>query len=146
MKVEIKIEKTLKEPKIVIFTEKVTEEINELLKSLSESHPKAIAGFKNNTVKILEPDTIIRIFTANQKVYAETEKGEYLLRLRLYELEERLNKNTFARISNSEIVNLKKIINMDLSFSGTICVNLYGGTTTYVSRRYVYKIKKILGI
>lgn len=146
MKVEIKIDENLKEPRVVIFTEKVTEEINELLKRLSDTHPKAIAGFKNDTVKILEPDTIIRIFTANQKVYAETKHGEYLLRLRLYELEERFNKNIFTRISNSEIINLKKVINMDLSFSGTICVNLHGGTTTYVSRRYVSRIKKILGI
>lgn len=34
----------------------------------------------------------------------------------------------------------------DLSFTGTICVRLSNGMTTYVSRRYVPKLKKILGI
>ena len=34
----------------------------------------------------------------------------------------------------------------DLSFAGTICVSLSNGTVTYVSRRYVAKIKQLLGI
>ena len=34
----------------------------------------------------------------------------------------------------------------DLSFAGTICVALRDGTVTYVSRRYVSKIKQVLGI
>ncbi|MDE7359910.1 MAG: LytTR family transcriptional regulator, partial [Lachnospiraceae bacterium] len=69
-----------------------------------------------------------------------------LLRLRLYEAAERLNPSHFVRISNSESINLNKGKNVDLSFSGTIYVELTNGTTTYVSRRYVSKIKKILGM
>ena len=62
------------------------------------------------------------------------------------ELEERLAKDRFVRISNSEIINLKQVKGFDLSFAGTICVTLSGGTVTYVSRRYVAKIKQVLGI
>ena len=80
------------------------------------------------------------------KVFAVTGSGEYILRLRLYELEQRLDKNIFVRISNSEIINLKKVQSFDLSFTGTICVKLSNGTMSYVSRRYVSRIKKILGI
>ena len=67
------------------------------------------------------------------------------MRLRLYELEEMLGKH-FARISNSDIVNLKKVKEFNLSIVGTICVKLSNGTVTYVSRRFVSKIKQILGI
>lgn len=52
----------------------------------------------------------------------------------------------FARISNSDIVNLKKVKEFNLSIVGTICVKLSNGTVTYVSRRFVSKIKQILGI
>ena len=62
--------------------------------------------------------------------------------MRLYELEERLD-NRFVRISNSEIVNLKKVKSLDLSFVGTICMELSNGEVSYVSRRYVSKMKKI---
>lgn len=68
------------------------------------------------------------------------------MRLRLYELEERLNPHQFVRISNSEIINLKRVNNFDLSFTGTIRVKLSNETVTYVSRRYISKLKKILGI
>ena len=66
--------------------------------------------------------------------------------LRLYELEERLDRKAFVRVSHSEIVNWKRVTALDLSLSGTIRVTLEGGVVTYVSRRYVKKIKEVLGI
>ena len=89
---------------------------------------------------------MIRIYLNSGKVVAVTDKGEYILRLRLYEIENLLLTDQFIRISNSEIINLKKDNNFDLSFTGTICVKLSNGVTTYVSRRYIPKLKKILGI
>ena len=89
---------------------------------------------------------MIRIYLNSGKVVAVTDKGEYILRLRLYEIEKLLLTDQFIRISNSEIINLKKVNNFDLSFTGTICVKLSNGVTTYVSRRYVPKLRKILGI
>ncbi len=89
---------------------------------------------------------MIRIYLNSGKVFAVTDKGEYVLRLRLYEIENLLLTDQFIRISNSEIINLKKVNNFDLSFTGTICVKLSNGVTTYVSRRYIPKLKKILGI
>ena len=103
-------------------------------------------GLKDEKIEILEQTDLIRIYANSGKVYAVTDKGEYILRLRLYEIENRLPSNQFIRISNSEIINLKKVNNFDLSFTGTICVKLSNGITTYVSRRYVPKLKKILGI
>lgn len=97
-------------------------------------------------LEILEPQSIYRIYAANQKVFAITDKGEYVLRSRLYELEEQLVREKFIRISNSEIVNLTRIKNFDLSYAGTIGVTLTNGETTFVSRRYVPKIKQALGI
>ena len=45
-----------------------------------------------------------------------------------------------------KIINLRKVKGFDLSFAGTICVTLSNGTVTYVSRRFVAKIKQLLGI
>ncbi|MCI8645503.1 MAG: LytTR family transcriptional regulator [Firmicutes bacterium] len=148
MQIEVKIDPSCTEPKIVIVTDAMSEDISSLVKKLSEDldAPKILSGTKNGKLEVLEPEDLIRIYAAAGKVYAVTEKGEYALRLRLYELEERLDKSRFVRISNSEIVNLKKIRNFDLSITGTICVKFLDGTVTYVSRRYVGKIKRILGI
>ena len=84
------------------------------------------------------------MYAASGKVYAVTEQKEYILRMRLYEAEKRLNKKIFVRISQSEIINLKKVKRFDLSFTGTIGVQLSDDTTSYASRRYVAKIKQWL--
>lgn len=146
MKIEIKIDDTAAETKVIIVTREVTESVQALVKRLSAEQPKVIAGFSEDTVRLLEQEEILRIYAADGKVFAVTEKGEFTLRLRLYELEERLDKKRFVRISNSEIVNLGKVKGFDLSFSGTIRVSLTNGTSTYVSRRYVSKIKTTLGL
>ena len=146
MQVEIKIDSSYTEPKIILLTASMTEEVNGIIQKLSEQNPRIISGSKDGKIKVLEPDELFKIYACNGKVSAVTANGEYLLRLRLYEAEERLNPAQFVRISNSEIVNLKKVKNFDFSFTGTIYVELTNGTTTYVSRRYVSKIKKILGM
>jgi DNA-binding LytR/AlgR family response regulator len=146
MQVEIKIDDNCIEPKVIIITDKVTDEINDILNMLSSKTLEVITGFYNDLAEILSPDDIIRIYAEDGKIFASVNSKEYILRQRLYELEEQLNKYSFVRISNSEIINLKKVRNFDLSLSGTICVTLSDGTATYVSRRYVSKIKKVLGL
>lgn len=146
MQVEIKLDSSCTEPKIIIMTASVTEDVNNILRKLSEDVPQIISGVRDGKVEVLEQANLVRIYANAGKVFAVTDKGEYTLRLRLYELEERLDADSFVRISNSEMINLKKVSHFDLGFTGTICVKLSNGTTTYVSRRYVSKIKKILGI
>ena len=82
----------------------------------------------------------------NGKVFAVTAKGEYSLRMRLYEAEERFRGSSFVRISNSEMINLKTVRSFDLSLAGTICVSLKNWEKAYVSRRYVSRIKEALGM
>ena len=145
VQVEIKVDTSCDETKVIIITEKMTDEISTLVKKISEQTPSVLAGFRDDVVSILDYGKMVRFYAANQRVYAVTENGEYTIRLRLYELEERLNPSEFVRISNSEIINLKKVQGFDLSFSGTICVNFQDGSVSYVSRRYVAKIKQVLG-
>ena len=146
MQVEIKIDDNCIEPKVIIVTDKVTDEINDILNALSSKTPEVITGFYNDLAEILSPEDIIRIYAEGGKTFASVNRKEYTLRQRLYELEEQLNKYSFVRISNSEIINLKKVRNFDLSLSGTICVTLSDNTTTYVSRRYISRIKQVLGL
>ena len=146
MKYEIQIDSSYTEPKVIILTAEITEDIINLTKKLSETSSSVLSGFKDEKIEILEQDALIRIYASDGKVIAATCHGEYTLRLRLYEVEERLKSDIFVRISNSEIINLKKVVNFDLSIAGTISIKLLDGTTSYVSRRFVTKIKKILGL
>ncbi len=150
MKIDIRIDEKSQETTIIVQAYKIDDEVTEIINKLKEienkHHKGTITGFKDDIVEIIDENKIIRIYSSMQKVMAETSQGSYLIKARLYELEERLDKNNFVRISNSEIINLKRVVNFDLSFSGTICVNLDNKETTYVSRRFVGKIKEVLGI
>lgn len=146
MKIEIKLDDNCSETKVIIITEKMTDEITSLMQRLSEDTSQGIVGYDGDMALLLEPFDIVRIYSAVGKVFAVTDKKEYVLRLRLYEVEEKLSIKGFVRISNSEIINIKKAKKFDLSTIGTICVSLSNGDISFVSRRYVAKIKKTLGI
>ena len=110
------------------------EAVKNLTEKLSEDTPQVISGRRNDRIEILEPADLIRIYANTGKIFAVTDKGEYTVRLRLYELEERLNPHQFVRISNSEIINLKKVEYFDLSFTGTICSTVKSGAAmAYIS-------------
>ena len=72
MKIEIKIDEKCKEPKIIVMTDKMTDEVNAIIKRLSDEQPQVIAGFREDVVEVLEPSEIFRVFAASGKVFAET--------------------------------------------------------------------------
>ncbi|MCM1423657.1 MAG: LytTR family transcriptional regulator [bacterium] len=146
MQFEVKIDSSYIEPKVMILTASMTEDVAVLLNKLSDQTQQILTGSKDHKIEVIEQADLIRIYAGSGKVFAVTHKGEYVLRLRLYEIEERLPPHQFVRISNSEIINLKKVHHFDVSYTGTIGVKLANDTVTYVSRRYVSKLKKILGI
>lgn len=133
-----------------------TKELFETLKGLLGSEITAYDGERSIRVPLAD---IVRIFAANKQVFVtvayknaadkvatDGEWGSmtYRVKERLYEFEEKLPSNQFIRISNSELVNVKKIIRLDTSLTGTIQMYLKGDVMTYVSRRNVSKIKKVL--
>ena len=148
MKLNIKIDTNVSEPEALIVTPKMNEEVSKIVDFIENLNgmTTVISGTKDDKVEILEQDSLIRLYAEGGKIFAVTENGLYQLRLRLYELEERLDAGRFVRISNSEIVTLKKVRSIDLSFAGTICMEMSNRQVSYVSRRYVSKIKKILGL
>ena len=146
MKVDITIDPAYQETKVVIYTDQMTDEIGLLIKKLSDESPQVLTGSREHVLEVLQPDDIYRVCTAGGKVFAVTTRGEFTMRQRLYELEERLDPRQFVRISNSEILNIRKASSFDMSLSGTILVTLTDGSSTYVSRRYLPKIRKVLGV
>lgn len=146
MKIKLEINAKYKELEIHICHEKNAEEVAVSYQTIKDAFDTCLLAYDGTEVVPLSGHQIIRIFSEDKKVYVATDKGQYRLRERLYELEEKLDGTRFLRISNSEIVNLKKIERLDTSFAGTVKMFLKGNMETYVSRRYVAKIKKALGV
>jgi len=105
MKVEISIDPTYKEPKVIILTDKMTDDIEHLMQIITTTAESTLLAFSHKGVELIDSKEIVRIYTEQKKVCVQSNHGVYTVRLRLYELEEKLNPQMFLRISNAEIVN-----------------------------------------
>lgn len=144
MEVEMKVEPGRKEPKVIILAGEDSRELQQLVQELSGLALSPIQVREGEQTRLLPQENFLRFYTDGKGVAAQTAEGVYTVGLRLYELEERLDRRRFVRISNSEIVNLDQVTALDLSLAGTIRMTLTGGIYAYVSRRYVKKIKETL--
>ncbi len=146
MKLEFDINEKYQDDKIIICANKITDELQEFVNKLNNEKNNKIYGYKNDKIFILEENKIETIYSENKKVFIRYENGNiYETKKRIYEFENNLP-NKFVRISNSEIVNFDKVQNLDFKIVGTIILNFYTDRYTYVSRRYVKKIREYLEI
>ena len=148
MKVEIRIVPEREEPTVVIETPELNARTEELAARIRALMPEAPTLWQGNRALRPAAADLLRFYAEDKGVFAQLSDGRICtVRLRLYELEERLDGHTFVRISQSEIVNLKRVTALDLSLTGTIQMTLADGAAVcYVSRRYVKKIKEALGL
>ena len=146
MKVELNIDPDCSEPRVVVYADRMTPEVEALLRSLAAPPPDAVAAQTERGVVLLAVEEIIRVYSEGPRVYAQTTAGAFALKARLYEMERRLEGRGFVRISASELVNARMIEGMDFSLTGTIRLSLRGGIQTYVSRRRVAEIKKLFDV
>ncbi len=146
MNIEIKIDENYTTPKAIIYTDKISKEISNIVDSISSIDNKNLNVYKDDKLYILNQDEIETIYSQNGKVYVRYNQELYTVKKRLYELELFLDKKIFVRISNSEIVNFNKVKNIDFKMIGTMILNFNNGNKSYVSRRYIPKIKEFLEI
>ena len=143
MKCEIIIDPSCEE-RVVIYAKEESSLIQEI-KQLAENSEKDLLGYAGDEIVKLNPSDICHISVIGGKVYATVGRQRYLLKERLYFLEEKLPEN-FVKINQSCLANIKKTERFDTSLSGTLKIHFKNGDTDYVSRRQLKAVKERLGI
>lgn len=146
MKLSIKIDKDVKETEVIIISNEMNDDIEGISRFVNSSNSNRLIAKNEEEVILLDLKEVIRFYSLNKKVYAYTNKSNYEINKRLYELQETLDKKNFVRVSNADIVNLDYVKRLDFSFKGTIAIELKKGDSVYVSRSYLGEFKKILGL
>lgn len=144
MKIDIDIDKRYEEIKVILRSNEMNDETIEILEKLKTTKNKYILGKSDKKVYIVDVKDIYFFYSENQKVFVETEDFRYEVDERLYEIEENFKNTSFIRVSKFSIVNLKKVKNIDMSFSGNLTINFINGKKESISRRYISKIKDYL--
>ena len=143
MKCTVILDKT-REEEIVIYAHQKNEMIFEI-ERMAQEKPLQLTGFLNEEIVRLEPQDIYCFTVEGGRLYAIGENEKYLIKARLYNIEEILDKS-FIKINQSSIANVKKIQKFDASISGTLKVIFKNGHTDYVSRRIIKNVKERLGL
>lgn len=145
MKVNIDISAEYKEPFAVIHTDKVTDEIQRMIDIFSNSETPVTALQNEEDIVVLQPKDIymVRVENGDTVIYGARQK--YRSRKRLYELGDQLGKQ-FMQISKTTLINLSYMDSIEPGFSGTLLLKLKNGNKDYVSRKYLPKFKKYLGL
>ena len=143
MKCTVNLDKS-REEEIVIYAHQKNEMIFEI-ERMAQEKPLQMTGFLNEEIVRLEPQDIYCFTVEGGRLYAIGESEKYLIKARLYNIEEILDKS-FIKINQSSIANVKKIQKFDASISGTLKVIFKNGHTDYVSRRNIKNVKERLGL
>ncbi|MBE6799741.1 MAG: LytTR family transcriptional regulator [Ruminococcaceae bacterium] len=142
MKCKVFIDKNHEE-EVVIYSHQ-RNSLVEQIESLVNSQEIEITGYKEQETVKLDLSEIFCFICENNKVYAITEKEKYKIKLRLYQLEEKLPQN-FVKLNQSCIGNVKKIQRFNASFGGSLSVEFKNGYKDYVSRRQLKIVKERFG-
>lgn len=122
----------------------LTEEIENLI--LRYSGSEYIIGFRDDEMRKLAFSEIECVITEDRKVIAiDAQCNKYIIRDRLYELEESLP-SYFIRINKSALANEHRILRFDATFSGGVDAVFACGYKEYVSRRCFAQIKRRYGV
>ena len=142
MKFRLIIDKSKEEEIVVTAHERssLTDKIELLI--MQYDGADKIPAFLDDEMKLLKFTQIECIAVIDGKTFAiDSEGNQYRLKMRLYELEEKLP-SYFIRINKSAIANEKRIEKFCSTYTGAINVLFKCGYSEFVSRRCFAEIKR----
>ncbi len=144
MKIRIEVVDALPEDEVIIRCGRVDETVNRIYKSVYEQlHSEfQLTFYKQNEEFYFPMDGVLFFETEGEHVYAHTKDDAYLIKYRLYELEELLPKS-FVRASKSTIVNINQVYSIARNLTASSLVQFSGShKQVYVSRYYYQELRQ----
>jgi len=138
MKVRIEIDKTTPEEEIIIKCPHINDTVNnirQMIQDITKSVPNIIF-IKDNKEYYLEIGDILFFEIEDNTCLAHTKDDVFVVKYRLYELEEKLPRN-FVRIAKGAIVNINQILSLSNSLGSPILIEFNKSyKQVYASRKY----------
>ncbi len=148
MKVECKIDAACTEPYAVLYINRITPTMAEIISMLEKESAgsTALPAVRERKTYFIEPaeSEIIRSEGREIVIYDKL-KNRYVINRPLYELETMLP-SQFVRISKSAIINIRRIHHVEAGFNGTMELVMKNGITDYISRNFRKLFKERLGL
>lgn len=145
MKIIINIDENVPETEITISCNQLTDEIENIMATLRIMNQQMVV-FKEEENHLLDVSRISYIEALERKTFVYTEDDVFESKLKLYEMEDKLCRSGFFRVSKSCLVNLRYIKTIRNDVERRIRLTLKNGEQVMVSRQYAEEIKRRLGV
>lgn len=145
MKITVNINEKLDDVEINICCSQMTPSIENMIAMLRMINQQMVVT-KDGENCILDVSNILYIEALERKTFVYVDNAIYESKLKLYEMEERLCKSGFFRVSKSCLVHLQFIQSIKNDVGRKLRLTLKNGEQIMVSRQYADEIKKRLGV
>ena len=132
------------EESIVITAHSKTDLIKEIEALIAKDSLK-LYGYKDEQIVPLDKNEVYAFYTLDGKVYASVKDDILLIKERIYQLEESFSE-TFIKVNQGCLINIKKIAKFETNLGGSIKVVMKNGYSDYVSRRELQNVKRRMGL
>lgn len=128
------------EEQVVLNCVRMTKEFEEI-KEFILMYGSVLTGYLRGAAFQIFLKDILYFEAVGAKVFAYTEKEVYLIKRRLYELEELYERQNFVRCSKSVLVNILKIESFRPAMNSRCLIRMKNGEDIIVSRMYAKQVK-----
>ena len=129
----------------VVVRIKKENNLSKEIRRLVEDYSNEIILYKDEEIVKTNISEVIAFTVSDNKVYAITSFGKFVIKSRLYQLTE-VAGDSFVKINQSCLVNVSKIKKFKVSPFGGMYVVMNDGFTDYISRRQLKTVKERLGL
>lgn len=133
-----------REEEVIIYAHERSRLVEEIEKLVREEGFELV-GYSDKTAVLTDLSEVCCFTAEDGKVYAHTHSEKLMIKNRLYQIEEKLPES-FIKINQSCVANIRQIKKFDATLSGTLRVIFKNGYGDYVSRRNLKKVKERLGL
>lgn len=145
MKITVNVDEKLDDTEIKISCRQVTPDIENMVAMLQMMNQQLVVT-KENENYLLAVSKILYIEALERKTFVYADENVYESKLKLYEMEEKLCRSGFLRVSKSCLVHLKFIKSIRNDVERKLRLTLENGEQIMVSRQYADEIKKRMGV
>ena len=134
-----------RDEEVIIHARRRTKAIEELESYIDQLGTELSGYGAAGKIVRLTPAEVHCFTVEDGKVYALTDTERFTVRLPLYAIEEMLDES-FVKINQSCLGNIRKIRRFDASIGGTLMVTFQNAHRDYVSRRQLKTVKERMKI
>ena len=128
---------------IEIRCHRISDDVSEII-SFVKSRQGVLSGKRDGNICEIPVSDVFYIEAVDNRAFIYSASDSFEVNMRIYELEEMLNKGSFVRVQKGMILNLMKIKSIKPGLSGRYVALLKNNEEVYISRSYVPEFRKTL--